>query len=287
MDKEPKAAFLDRHMRLRLADLDPETFERFFLHFFNSGISLEIERDGSRVERRIIEANTYAAGSGRSQEGVDLIAKVEGGETWAFQCKRHKKWSPAQTKAAIAKATDFPAQHYFLLVACDPGEGVQKVIAAHPTWSFWNLDRICAEFRLRVPKSKQPPVLHILRPEEIQRFAPYATDAFIFLPADYFASLNRAGHSFHHRYTLVGAQPGDETALVMHFPLARTKVLANFRQRWGRQEPALVGILRVVRKRQSRSGSRLSQPPFKRQHTPSPVGQGNAAPPICGRRSPT
>ncbi|MFA5266164.1 MAG: hypothetical protein WC378_20260, partial [Opitutaceae bacterium] len=200
---ESKSVSLDRHMRLRLADLDSEAFERFFLHFLNSGISLEIERGGSRVERRIIEANMYAAGSGRSQKGVDLIAKVAGGETWVFQCKRHKTWSPSQTEAAIAKATDFPAQHYFLLVACDPQEGVEEVIAKHPNWSFWNLDRICAEFRLRVPKNKQPQVLHFLRPEELQRFAPYATDTFI-SPADYFASLNRASHSFHHRHTLVG-----------------------------------------------------------------------------------
>ena len=203
MSDEPQKSPLDPHLRLRLAELSPEIFERFFLHFLNAGISLAIERDGERLERRIIEASTYAAGTGRSQDGVDLVAKVEGGETWAFQCKRHKTWNVSKTEEAIAKAAGFPAQHYFLLVACDPHEEVQKFIASQPKWSFWNLDRICEEFRLRVPQSKQAQALYFLTPEELKCFAPYSTDALV--PAtDYFAGIQRAGHSFHHRYKLVG-----------------------------------------------------------------------------------
>src|SRR5471032_1317619 len=150
-----RASRLDQHLRLRLADLDAAEFERFFLRFLNSGVTLAIERTGQRVERRIIEANTYSAGTGRAQKGIDLIAKVEGGETWVFQCKRHKKWTVAQSQAAVKDATH-PAQHYFLLVACDPHKDVQDEMDKHPNWSFWNLDRICAEFRLRVPAQLQP-----------------------------------------------------------------------------------------------------------------------------------
>lgn len=193
---------LDQHLRLRLGDLDDSAFERFFLGFLNSGISLAIARKGERIERRIIEANTYAAGSGRAQKGIDLIAKMEGGETWVFQCKRHKTWTVSQTTKAVEKATH-PAHHYFLLVACDPHKDVQDEMDRHPNWSFWNLDRICQEFRQRVPVHKQPQLLTFLAPEELKRFAPYATDALV--PAqEYFASIQRAGHSFHHRYKFVG-----------------------------------------------------------------------------------
>ncbi|WP_145929086.1 ATP-binding protein [Termitidicoccus mucosus] len=184
--------------------MDDSAFERFFLAFLNAGIALAIERKGERVERRIIEANTYAAGTGRAQKGIDLIAKVEGGETWVFQCKRHKSWSVSQTTAAVGKATH-PAQHYFLLVACDPYKDVQDEMDKHANWSFWNLDRICQEFRMRVPVHKQPQILTFLAPEELKRFAPYATDALV--PAkDYFASIQSSGHSFHHRYQFVGRQ---------------------------------------------------------------------------------
>lgn len=193
---------LDQHLRLRLADLDAAAFERFFLGFLNAGVSLVIERNGERVERRVIEANTYAAGSGRDQKGVDLVAKMEGGETWAFQCKRRKKWDVELTKAAVTAAT-YPAQHYFLLVACDPHKDVQDEMDRHPNWSFWNLDRICDEFRQRVPKSRQPVVLSFLSPEELRRFAPYATDALV-SAADYFAAIRRSARSFHHNFPLVG-----------------------------------------------------------------------------------
>ncbi len=193
---------LDQHLRLRLADLDDAAFERFFLGFFNAVISLVIDRDGERIERRVIEANTYAAGSGRAQKGIDLIAKMEGGEVWVFQCKRHKEWSVRETKTAIAAAT-YPAQHYFLLVACDPHKDVQDEVDKHPNWSFWNLDRICDEFRQRVPKSRQPQVLTFLAPEELKRFAPYASDALV-LAGDYFEKIPHAPHSFHHGYRLVG-----------------------------------------------------------------------------------
>lgn len=196
------ASQLDQHLRLRLEALDDGDFERFFLHFLNAGISLTVMRDGHPVERRIIEANTYAAGTGRKQKGIDLIAKVDGGETWVFQCKRRKTWNVSQTQKAITDAT-YPANHYFLLVACDPHKDVQDEMDKHPQWSFWNLDRICQEFRQRVPKHKQPPALYFLTPEELKRFAPYATDALV-LAQDYFASIQGAGHSFHHNYPLVG-----------------------------------------------------------------------------------
>ncbi|MBN8249568.1 MAG: hypothetical protein J0L84_19275, partial [Verrucomicrobia bacterium] len=187
---------------MRLADLRDREFEQFFLHFLNAGISLAVERDGARCERKVIEANTYAAGSGRKDKGVDLIARMEGGETWAFQCKRHKSWNVTQTEKAVTAAT-FPAQRYFLLVACDPHQDVQDVMARHPNWSFWNLDRICQEFRMRVPRHRQPEILNFLTPEDLKRFAPHSTDALV-PAAEYFAAMQRTGHSFHHRHPLVG-----------------------------------------------------------------------------------
>jgi len=193
---------LDEHLRLRLAALPPEMFEKFFLGFLDAGVSLRIERGGRAVEKRVIEATTYAAGSGRADDGVDLTAKMEGGEIWAFQCKRCKKWTVSDTRKAIEKAT-FPAQHYFLLVACNPRKDVYDFIATQPNWSLWNLDVICEKFRTLVPKNKQPQLLHFLSPDELERFAPYATD--ILLPAnDYFQMLERAGNALHHRHSLVG-----------------------------------------------------------------------------------
>ena len=145
-----------------------------------------------------------------------------GGETWAFQCKRHEKWTVSQSKQAVADAT-YPAQHYFLLVACDPHEKVQDYMDQLPNWSFWNLDRICQEFRQRVPKHKQQAVLYFLSPQELKEFAPYATDALVPAKA-YFSTIQMAGHSFHHHYQLMGRK--DEIAQLKAFVAApKAKVL--------------------------------------------------------------
>lgn len=107
MNTPNPASRLDQHLRLRLEALSDGDFERFFLHFLNAGISLTIMRDGQPVERRIIDANTYAAGTGRKQKGIDLIAKVEGGETWVFQCKRHKAWNGGNMRFPLGRRSRF------------------------------------------------------------------------------------------------------------------------------------------------------------------------------------
>jgi hypothetical protein len=204
MSDSTSISYFDEHRRLHFDAFSPKGFEDFFLRFFNAGISLVIERAGRRLERKVIQADLFHPGSGRDQKGIDLTLRVEGGETWVAQCKRHKTWGVSQAKAAVAEAeARFPAQHYFLLVACDPAEGVQDFMATRPNWSFWHLDRICAEFRLRVPQSLQPRVLAFLSPEELRRFAPYASDSLV--SADEFFSASRhAGRAFHHGHKLVG-----------------------------------------------------------------------------------
>ncbi len=204
MAKIRLATYLDQHRRLRFEAFSPKAFEVFFHDFFNAGISLVIERDGRRVERKVIGAELFNAGTGRDQKGIDLKLRVEGGETWVVQCKRHKSWSVGQTKKAVADVMDgVSAQHYFLMVGCDPAEGVQDYMATQPKWSFWNLDRICSEFRQRVPQSQQMRVLGFLSPEELRRFAPYASD--VLVSADEFFDAPRdVGRAWHHQHTLVG-----------------------------------------------------------------------------------
>jgi hypothetical protein len=197
---------LDERLRLSLADLDPQLFEQFFLHFLRAGISLSVERHGSRITRRVISAEAYAAGSGRKDKGIDIRAEVEAEgrrEVWVFQCKRHKSWSPSQTRTAIQKASQYPAQHYFLVVACDPHEEVQDEIHKHPNWTFWNLDTICAEFRLRVSPSKHASILFFLSPEELKRFVPFTTETLI-TPDKFFERSLGTDKLFRHDWQLVG-----------------------------------------------------------------------------------
>lgn len=199
--------YLDSALRLRLADLDSKRFEDFFLHFLNSGVELTVQRKGKAVTRRVIRAETYAAGGGKNQKGIDLRVTVEGDEVWCIQCKRHKKWTRAETKAAIKKAAKFKAQHYILAVSCDPLSDVHDEVALHANWTLWNLDNICAEFRLRVPSHKQAQILNFVgfAPVEIKRFVGLATRALV-TPREFFSRFLGAEKSFRHDWKLVGRE---------------------------------------------------------------------------------
>jgi hypothetical protein len=195
---------LDQHLRLRLADLPAKQFEDFFLHFLNAGVSLTIERHGGKLTRKVISASTYS-GEGQDQKGIDLTAEVEGGEEWCFQCKRHKKWTRAQTLAAIEKAKRYQAHHYFLVVACDPPAEVHDEMRKHPNWTLWNLGKICEEFRLKVPPASQPKCLFFLDPDEIKRFVPFASEALV-SPEDFFSRFLGPEKLFRHDWKLVGRE---------------------------------------------------------------------------------
>lgn len=197
-----KWKYLDEHLRLRLADLPPRQFELFFLQFLSAGVSLSIVRHGSEVTKRVISATTYAAGSGHSQDGVDLYVTVDGGEIWAFQCKREKKWTLTKTRTAI-KAIRFKANHYFLVVASDPPKSVYDEMRKYPNWTFWNLDKICSELKHRVHPSRHVQVLSFLPPEELKRFVPFTTEALL-TPQKFFERSLGADKFFRHDWKLIG-----------------------------------------------------------------------------------
>ena len=138
-----------------------------------------------------------------------------------FQCKRHKNWTPSQTREAIEKASQYPAQHYFLVVACDPHEQVQDEIHKRPNWTFWNLDTICAEFRLRVPPSKHASILFFLSPEELKRFVPFTTEA-LMSPERFFERFLGPDKLFRHDWKLVGRE--QELQTLRGFITGTTKV---------------------------------------------------------------
>ncbi len=195
---------LDQHLRLRLADLPAKLFEDFFLHFLNSGVSLTVQRHGGKLTRKVITASSYA-GEGQDQKGIDLTVQVEGPEEWCFQCKRQKTWSRSQTLTAIQEAKRYQAQHYFLAVACDPGADVHDEMKNHPNWTFWNLDKICEEFRLQVPPTSQVKCLFFLDPSEIKRFVPFSTEALV-SPEEFFSRFRGSDKLFRHDWKLVGRE---------------------------------------------------------------------------------
>jgi hypothetical protein len=214
---------LDQFLRLRLAQMPSHAFERFFLDYFQSGVTVTISRDGKAVTKRVISAEMWG-GPGRDQEGIDLRLNVEDREVWAVQCKRVKSWTVAQTKAAIAKAEEFAANHYILAVACDTGTDVQTEINAHPKWTLWNLETICSNLRLHVSPVKRRDIVWFLGRDEVKRFLPFHTSALI------------SPEAFFEKYT------GDDKPLRHDWPMAGRETELKRMADWaeGRQKILLV-----------------------------------------------
>jgi hypothetical protein len=201
----PPGTFLDIHFRLRLSDLPWDKFELFFLSYLNSGISLTVKRAGKALERRVISAEMYAPGSGRTQDGIDLRLEMEGEEVWVIQCKKVKDWDLSRTRKAILRASGFPARHYFLAVACDTDSKTHLEMDKHSEWTLWNLDRICTDFKRLVPPAKRRDLLPFLRREEVKRFLPFATNALI-SPKEFFERHVGEDKPLRHDWPMVGRE---------------------------------------------------------------------------------
>ena len=161
-----------RNLESHISSLPWEEFEKFCLRFLMPGVLLSIERNGKITTKRIISTNIHGKRGPESDQGVDVIADVEG-ERWAFQCKHHKKWTKSDAEKAIKSAQGYSANHYFLWVGCSVDVASHELIRSHPDWTIWGIEDICAQFLNKVPHSHQR---HVLGTNErhFKQIVPYA-----------------------------------------------------------------------------------------------------------------
>lgn len=128
--------------------------EEFVARFLSSSVTLSVDSAEGAVERRILRAFRSDKTGGVSQQGVDVIAKVEGGETWGFECKLRSqgsaKWELSHSKAAVRKAT-YPADRYFLIaVAKNIQREAVEYVESQEKWQFWDADTLTSQFLTQV-----------------------------------------------------------------------------------------------------------------------------------------
>ncbi|MBN8564811.1 MAG: restriction endonuclease [Leptolyngbya sp. UWPOB_LEPTO1] len=83
---------------------------------------------------------------GDCQQGIDLIAELENGEQWAFQCKQYEKFTERKAKQAIQTAT-YQADRYTLLLSCEATAKVRDAINSTSSWSLWDVQDISQKVR--------------------------------------------------------------------------------------------------------------------------------------------
>jgi hypothetical protein len=137
MTAKPKSvspAVLARPERLPLSDpnFSWEEFEAFCRHFVSSLADVEqIHHYGKR---------------GNRQRGIDLVATLRDGQEWVFQCKQHKRFTPAQASKAVSDTT-YKADRYILLLACEATSDVRDEIKKHSNWGLWDVRDISMNVR--------------------------------------------------------------------------------------------------------------------------------------------
>ena len=184
-----------------------DTFEDFFCDFLNAQPVIVLNNDGTELRRQVIRARPFGR-KGDRQFGIDLLAEMEGGAVWDFQCKHVKEWGPQKTRNAI-KAYERSSHHRILLVTCEVSEECHNVVAENAGWTLWDAREINLRFR-ELDTSKAASIL-------FTHFGPGWAEAFFGISGDgpligaeaKFKTFLRAGIRFHHRHALIG-----RTALV-------------------------------------------------------------------------
>ena len=91
------------------------------------------------VNPLIIACHLYGV-PGDDQQGIDIVATqrgAEGNETWAYQCKRYKEYTPGKLKEAVAKMA-YPADYYVLMLSIPATAALRQVADEEPKVFLWD-----------------------------------------------------------------------------------------------------------------------------------------------------
>lgn len=139
---------------------------------------------------------------GSRQKGVDIIAELESGERWAFQCRQWGKLGPHHVRRTIRETT-YSADRYVLLLSRIATSSVREEVEKY-NWSTWDVGDISRKVR-ELPLDSAGRLLET-------RLGPYWRRAFLgtagltpfAVAEDFFRPLLDSKNLFNHAWTLVG-----------------------------------------------------------------------------------
>ena len=102
------------------------------------------------VEAQPITVDCHLYGvQGDEQQGIDIVTTqrgANGSETWAYQCKRYKAYTPKKLKDAVAKMT-YPADYYVLMLSIPATASVRKVSDEQANVFLWDAKDISRKLK--------------------------------------------------------------------------------------------------------------------------------------------
>ena len=86
---------------------------------------------------------------GDIQQGIDIVTTqrgAEGEETWAYQCKRYKEYTPGKLGEALAKMS-YPADYYVLMISIPATAALRQVSDERPNVFLWDAKDIARKLK--------------------------------------------------------------------------------------------------------------------------------------------
>ncbi|HEY1379320.1 MAG TPA: restriction endonuclease, partial [Gemmataceae bacterium] len=140
---------------------------------------------------------------GNPQDGIDLIADLDGGEHRAFQNKRWRSFGPQNVRDAV-RATTYQADQYIILLSRDATVGVRQAVAEYPAWDVWDGTDLSRRVRELPTDAGRRLVDTHFGPYWRREFLGIPAIAAFLPPADYFRPFQQPGHRLNHSLPLVG-----------------------------------------------------------------------------------
>ncbi|MEA2877872.1 MAG: hypothetical protein QOF14_3068 [Hyphomicrobiales bacterium] len=170
--------------------LSPESFERFCAYL---------------LQRLYRDAAVHQQGArGHTQEGTDIVLKLEDGAIYSFQCKRTEEFGPQKVLAAIAKHT-VPAKKKFLLLSRVASPQAREALGGHKDWDLWDKDDLSAKIR-SLPKIDQIALVDVFFAGRRLELLGVSEEGVWETTDDFFAPFQDADRLFNHAWKLVGRE---------------------------------------------------------------------------------
>ena len=141
--------------------------------------------------------------SGSRQRGIDIMADLDNGERWAFQCRQWKKFTKADATRAIQE-TSYKADRFILTLSRQATSGVRDACEGHPTWDVWDVGDISRKVReLGMHASARLVEAHFGANWRQDFLGLHGLASFL-TPDEFFQSFLNTSALFNHTWQLVG-----------------------------------------------------------------------------------
>jgi transcriptional regulator with XRE-family HTH domain len=168
----------------------PESFERFCAHL---------------LERLYPKADVHRmGGTGHTQDGTDITAKMEDSAVYSFQCKRAEEFGPQKVHEAVAKHT-VKAAKKFLVLSRTASPQAREAISIHPGWDIWDKDDLSRKVR-GLPVEEQVRLVDIFFAGRRFELLGVTEEGIWETPEEFFEVFENAAALFNHTWTLVGRE---------------------------------------------------------------------------------